>query len=107
MRIKRQERINRTSRCGRSRLSNSRGSGSRSLLGLRRVSNGRSGRGHAALHYATYLEQSKAYLVLGGEGWKLRDFYTGSGLEKHLENGSKEDILTLEGFIAGANQDRL
>src|SRR6266850_4501268 len=27
---------------------------------------------------------NKAYLVLGGEGWKLRSFYTGGGLKNHL-----------------------
>ncbi len=52
-------------------------------------------------------EYSKAYLVLGGEGWKLRDFYTGGGLEKHLEYADKVDILTLESFIAQANKGLL
>ena len=52
-------------------------------------------------------EYSKAYLVLGGEGWKLRDFYTGGGLEKHLEYADKVDILTLENFVAQANQGKL
>ena len=47
------------------------------------------------------------YLVLGGEGRKLRDFYTGGGLEKHLEYADKVDIHTLESFIAKANQGRL
>jgi hypothetical protein len=50
---------------------------------------------------------SKAYLVLGGEGWSLRTFYTGGGLEKHLAYAEKVDILTLEGFVARANQGRL
>jgi len=52
-------------------------------------------------------EYSKAYLVLGGEGWKLRDFYTGGGLEKHLEYADRVEIVTLEHFIARANQGRL
>lgn len=52
-------------------------------------------------HYA------KAYLVLGGEGWKLRNFYTEGGLEKHLEYSEKVDILTLEDFIARTNQGQL
>jgi len=52
-------------------------------------------------------EYAKAYLVLGGEGWKLRDFYTGGGLEKHLQHASKVDIVTLESFIATANQAEL
>lgn len=50
---------------------------------------------------------SQAYLVLGGEGWTLRDFYTKGGLEKHLEYADKVDILTLEGFIAKANRGEL
>ena len=49
-------------------------------------------------------EYSKAYLVLGGEGWKLRDFYTGGGLVEHLEYADKVDIVTLENFVAIANQ---
>ncbi len=49
----------------------------------------------------------KAYLVLGGEGWRLRDFYTGGGLDKHLSYSNLVDIVTLEGFIAKANQGHL
>ncbi len=49
----------------------------------------------------------KAYLVLGGEGWRLRDFYTGGGLDKHLSYSNLVDIVTLEGFIARANQGNL
>ena len=52
-------------------------------------------------------EYSKAYLVLGGEGWKLRDFYTGGGLEEHLKYADKVDIITLENFIAIANKGKL
>ena len=48
-----------------------------------------------------------AYLVLGGEGWTLRDFYTGGGLEKHLVHADKVNILTLEGFVARANRGDL
>ena len=48
-----------------------------------------------------------AYLVLGGEGWTLRDFYTGGGLQRHLTNTGRVDIVTLEGFVAKANQGRL
>ena len=49
----------------------------------------------------------KAYLVLGGEGWKLRGFYTGGGLKDQLVHADKVEILTLEGFVARANQGRL
>ncbi len=50
---------------------------------------------------------AKAYLVLGGEGWKLRNFYVGGGLKDYLANAEKVDILTLEGFVARANQGKL
>ena len=52
-------------------------------------------------------EFDKAYLVLGGEGWSLRDFYTSGGLERHLEYAEKVDILKLEGFVAKANRGEL
>ena len=52
-------------------------------------------------------EYKKAYLVLGGEGWKLREFYTGGGLDKHLSYSNLVDIVTIEGFIAMANQGDL
>jgi hypothetical protein len=49
----------------------------------------------------------KAYLVLGGEGWTLRDFYINDGLKKHLVYADKVEIVTLESFIARANQGQL
>lgn len=49
----------------------------------------------------------KAYLVLGGEGWSLRAFYTGGGLKKHLVKPELVDIITLEAFIAKANKGAL
>ncbi len=52
-------------------------------------------------------DYQKAYLVLGGAGWKLRDFYTGGGLDRHLRYSNLVDILTLEEFIAKANQGEL
>lgn len=50
---------------------------------------------------------SKAYLVLGGEGWTLRSFYTSGGLNEHLKHTDEVQILTLEGFVALANQGKL
>ncbi len=52
-------------------------------------------------------EYAKAYLVLGGDGWKLRDFYTGGGLNQHLRHGDLVTILTFEGFVARANRGQL
>lgn len=50
---------------------------------------------------------AKAYLVLGGEGWKLRQFYVGGGLNRFLSANDQVEIMTLEGFIARVNQGRL
>ncbi len=50
---------------------------------------------------------SKAYLVLGGEGWTLRDFYVGGGLQEHLTHSELVEILTLEKFVAHANSGSL
>ena len=52
-------------------------------------------------------EFGKAYLVLGGEGWKLRSFYIGGGLKSHLVHADKVDIMTLKAFVAKANQGKL
>ena len=52
-------------------------------------------------------DYQKAYLVLGGAGWKLRDFYTGGGLDRHLRYSNLVYIVTLEEFIAKANQGQL
>ena len=49
----------------------------------------------------------KAYVVLGGEGWKLREFYTKGGLAKYLKNPERVEIITLESFIGRANQGKL
>lgn len=49
----------------------------------------------------------KAYLVLGGEGWKLRNFFVGGGLDRFLALANRVEIITLEGFVAKANQGRL
>lgn len=49
----------------------------------------------------------KAYLVLGGAGWKLRDFYTGGGLQKYINYKDAVRIVTLEEFVAIANNSSL
>ena len=52
-------------------------------------------------------DYSRAYLVLGGDGWRLRDFYTSGGLDEHLTHPELVQIVTLERFIALANQAAL
>jgi DNA adenine methylase len=49
----------------------------------------------------------KAYLVLGGEGWSLRDLYVGGGLDQYLNYSELVTIVTLEQFVALANKGKL
>ena len=50
---------------------------------------------------------AKVYVVLGGEGWKLRSFYTTGGLNKYLVSSGNIEITTLESFVGRANQGKL
>lgn len=50
---------------------------------------------------------ARAYVVLGGDGWTLRDFYVGGGLREYLRGIEDIEILTLEQFIARANNAQL
>jgi hypothetical protein len=50
---------------------------------------------------------ARAYLVLGGPSWKLRDFYTDGGLIPFLLNDDLVSILALEAFVATANRSSL
>jgi hypothetical protein len=49
----------------------------------------------------------KAYLVLGGDGWTLRDYYVSGALEQHLVHADKVAVMTLERFVAVANKGAL
>lgn len=50
---------------------------------------------------------TRAYLVLGGLGWKLREFYLSGGLLTHLVNAELVRIVSLEDFVARANTTSL
>ena len=52
-------------------------------------------------------EFERAYLVLGGGGWRLREFYVGGGLDAHLVHAGLVRILDLEQFVAASNRGRL
>ncbi len=52
-------------------------------------------------------EFEKAYIVLGGEGWTLRKFYTSGALAKYIRGAEKVEIVTLENFVAKANRGEL
>lgn len=46
----------------------------------------------------------KAYLVLGGDGWRYKEFYLSGGLDRHLRNTELVDIVSLDEFVALANK---
>ena len=50
---------------------------------------------------------SRCYLVLGGPGWTLREWYVSGGLTQFIRNTDKVNIITLEQFVALANQGKL
>lgn len=49
----------------------------------------------------------RAYLVLGGDGWTLRDYYVSGALREHLIHSSLVQVVTLEAFIRLANNAQL
>jgi len=49
----------------------------------------------------------RAYLVLGGDGWTLRDYYTSGGLDEHLIHAAHVRVVTLEAFVRLANTGKL
>ena len=49
----------------------------------------------------------RAYLVLGGDGWTLRDYYTSGALSEHLTHVALVKVVTLEAFIRLANNGQL
>lgn len=64
----------------------------------------------AILHLETTAppaDSVSAYLVLGGPGWTLRDFFASGALKKHLVFADRVDILNLESFVAKANSGEL
>lgn len=59
------------------------------------------------LHAVRSYGFDKAYIVLGGIGWTLRDWFVGDGLRDYIEYRGVVEIVTLEQFIAIANKGRL
>jgi DNA-directed RNA polymerase delta subunit len=49
----------------------------------------------------------KAYVVLGGEGWTLREYYLSDKIGKYLKNCDQVKMISLEAFIAKANKGEL
>lgn len=50
---------------------------------------------------------ARAYLVLGGDGWTLRDYFTSGALAEHLVHAALVRVVTLEAFIRLANNGQL
>jgi hypothetical protein len=50
---------------------------------------------------------ARAYLVLGGDGWTLRDYYTSGALAEHLVHATLVRVVTLEAFVRLANNGEL
>ena len=48
-----------------------------------------------------------AHLVLGGNGWKYKDFYVNGGLNPFIKNAKLVRIYLLEEFVSLANQGQL
>jgi hypothetical protein len=49
----------------------------------------------------------RAYLVLGGPSWKLREFFTDGGLLPFIKHEDLVSIISLESFVARANRGNL
>ena len=49
----------------------------------------------------------RAYLVLGGDGWTLRDYYTSGALKAHLRHAELVHVVTLEAFVRLADNPQL
>ena len=49
----------------------------------------------------------RAHIVLGGKGWTLREFYTSGGLNPYLKDTDIVKIVSLDQFMALANQGKL
>ena len=50
---------------------------------------------------------NRAYLVLGGDGWTLREYYVSGALREHLVHADSVKVVTLEAFIRLANSHQL
>lgn len=49
----------------------------------------------------------RAYLVLGGDGWSLRDYYTSGALADHLVHAGLVRVVTLEAFVRLSNNGQV
>ncbi len=50
---------------------------------------------------------AKAYLVLAGSGWTLREYYVSGKIRKYLKNCESVEVVDLETFVTKANEAKL
>ena len=50
---------------------------------------------------------TKACIVMGGDGWTLREWYLSGALKKHLPASKDVDLYSVDTFIANANKGKL
>ena len=46
-------------------------------------------------------------IVMGGDGWTLREWYLSGALKKHLPASKDVDLYSVDTFIANANKGKL
>ena len=52
-------------------------------------------------------QYSAAHLVLGGDGWRYKNFYISGGLNPFIKNAQLVKIYSLDQFVTLANQGQL
>lgn len=50
---------------------------------------------------------ARAYLILGGDGWTLRDYFQSGELAKYITGSNRVKIVTTDRFLALANKKAL
>ena len=50
---------------------------------------------------------ARAYVVLGGPGWKFKEFYLSGRLREYIPRASSVEVATLDDFVGRANQGKL
>lgn len=50
---------------------------------------------------------TRALLVLGGDGWTLRNYFTSGKMSEHLIHAALVKVVTLEAFVRLANNGQL
>jgi hypothetical protein len=59
------------------------------------------------LHALKSGKYKTAYLVLGGNGWSIKQFYLKGGLKEFIPDSDKIHIVDLDTFVALANKGKL